>query len=167
MTPQTKFRPEQVHPSVYLAAGARVVGDVTLGEDSSVWFNAVLRGDIEAIRVGRRTNIQDNAVLHADEGMPCVIGDDVTIGHGAIVHGCQIGDRVLIGMNAVVMNGAKVGSDVIIGVGAVVTEGVEIRSGALVLGLPARTLRDLTAEEREQLLQASRHYVENARAFKT
>src|SRR3569623_3412681 len=102
------FRRELVAADVYIAPGARIVGDVTIGEQSSIWFNAVLRGDTEAIRVGRRTNIQDNCVLHADHGFPCTLGDGVTVGHGAIVHGATIEDNVVVGMNAVVMNGATV-----------------------------------------------------------
>jgi len=165
MSDIARFRPQQIHPSVYLAAGARIAGDVTIGEESSVWFNAVMRGDCAAIRIGRRTNIQDNCVLHADPGVPCVIGDGVTVGHAAVVHGAEISDNVVIGMHAVVMNRAKVGENSIIGVGAVVTEGVEIPPGSLVMGLPGKVRRPLMEAEIEGIRLSALHYVENARAY--
>lgn len=165
MTDVVRFRPDQIHPSVYLAEGARVTGDVTIGEDSSVWFNAVLRGDCAPIRIGRRTNIQDNCVLHADPGEPCVIGDDVTVGHLAIVHGAEVGDNVVIGMHAVVMNRAKVGANSIIAVGAVVTEGVEIPPGSLVMGLPGKVKRALTEIEIQANSLSALHYVHAAHDF--
>ena len=162
----TSFPRDTIHESVYLAPGARVVGDVTIGEDSSVWFNAVLRGDCESLRIGRRTNIQDNCVLHADPGFPCVLGDGVTIGHGAVVHGAMVADNVTIGMHAVVMNGARIGADSIVGVGAVVTEGTEIPPRSLVVGLPAKVKRGLTDEEVARNRASAEHYVENARRFR-
>ena len=142
-----RFRTEQIHESVYLAEGVRIAGDVTIGEESSIWFNAVIRGDCAAIRIGRRTNVQDNAVIHADPGFPCTIGDGATIGHTAIVHGAEIGDNVVVGMHSVVMNGARIGANSIIGVGAVVTEGVEVPPGSLVMGLPGKIKRALTEPE--------------------
>jgi carbonic anhydrase/acetyltransferase-like protein (isoleucine patch superfamily) len=166
MSSAAGFRPQQVHHSVYLASGAVVVGDVTIGEDSSVWFNAVLRGDCERIRIGRGTNIQDSCVLHADPGFPCTLGDGVTVGHGAIVHGAIVGDNVTIGMNAVVMNGALVGENSIVAVGAVVTEGTVIPPGSLAVGLPARVKRPLAAEEIERNRWAAEHYMDNARQFR-
>jgi carbonic anhydrase/acetyltransferase-like protein (isoleucine patch superfamily) len=150
---------------VYVAEGARIVGDVTIGEESSVWFNAVLRGDCDAIRIGRRTNVQDNCLLHTDPGLVCTIGDGVTIGHLAIVHGAEIGDNVVVGMHAVVMNRAKVGANSIIGVGAVVTEGVEIPPGSLVMGLPGKVKRPLTELEIEGI-RAVLHYVQTQRSFR-
>jgi carbonic anhydrase/acetyltransferase-like protein (isoleucine patch superfamily) len=156
----------RIHESVYVAPGAVVVGNATIGEDSSVWFNAVVRADCEAIFVGRRTNIQDTCVLHADPGFPCVVGDGVTIGHGAVVHGATVGDNVTIGMNAVVMNGAQIGQDSIVAVGAVVTEGTVVPPGSLVVGLPAKVKRGLTADEIERNRWAAEHYVENARHFR-
>jgi carbonic anhydrase/acetyltransferase-like protein (isoleucine patch superfamily) len=161
-----RYRPQQVHPSAWIAPGAVVVGDVTIGEESSVWFTAVIRGDTDPITVGRRTNVQDGAILHADPGFPCRVGDGVTIGHGAIVHGCQIGDNVLIGMRAVVMNGARIGENSIVGVGAVVLEGMEVPAGSLVVGLPARVRKELSAEEIERIRHAASHYVENARRYR-
>ncbi|HVU88955.1 MAG TPA: gamma carbonic anhydrase family protein [Pirellulales bacterium] len=160
-----RFRSEQIHPSVYLAEGVRIAGDVTIGEDSSLWFNAVIRGDCAPIRIGRRTNIQDNAVIHADPGFPCTIGDGATIGHTAIVHGAEIGDNVVVGMHSVVMNGAKVGANSIIGVGAVVTEGVEIPPGSLVMGLPGKIKRELTEAEIAGNHLSAEHYVHNAREY--
>lgn len=165
MSDSARFRPELIHPSVYIAEGARITGDVSIGEESSVWFNAVLRGDCDAIRIGRRTNVQDNCVLHTDPGLDCSIGDGVTIGHLAIVHGALVGDNVVIGMHAVVMNRAKVGANSIIGVGAVVTEGVEIPPGSLVMGLPGKVKRPLTEAEIEGIRLSALHYVHNARQF--
>ncbi|HEV7224145.1 MAG TPA: gamma carbonic anhydrase family protein [Pirellulales bacterium] len=159
------FRRELVAAGAYIAPGARIVGDVTIGEQSSVWFNAVLRGDAEAIRIGRRTNIQDNCVLHADPGFPCTLGDGVTVGHGAVVHGATVGDNVVVGMHAVVMNGAQVGENSIIAVGAVVTEGAAIPPGSLVMGMPGKIKRQLTAEEVERNCASAAHYVANAIRF--
>jgi carbonic anhydrase/acetyltransferase-like protein (isoleucine patch superfamily) len=156
-------RQPEIHASVYLAPGAAVVGDVVIGEDSSVWFNAVLRGDVEAIRIGRRTNIQDCCVLHADAGFPCILGDGVTVGHGAIVHGAQVGDNTVIGMNSVVMNGAQVGADCLIAVGAVVAEGVQVPPGSLVMGLPGKVKRLLAPDEIARNRRGAEHYAEAAR----
>jgi carbonic anhydrase/acetyltransferase-like protein (isoleucine patch superfamily) len=165
--PRTRFRPQQAHPTAFVAAGAVVVGDVTLGEDSSVWFNAVIRGDVEAIRIGRRTNVQDGAILHADLGIPCTLGDDVTVGHGAVVHGATVADRVILGIKSVVLNGAKIGADSVIAAGAVVTEGSEIPPGSMVMGVPAKVRGQVTEEHRERIRFAAAHYVENARRFRT
>ena len=161
------FRPELVHPSVFIAASAVVIGNVIIGEDSSVWFNAVLRGDTDPIRIGRRTNIQDGCILHADPGFPCTIGDDVTVGHGAIVHGATVGNEVLIGMRSVVMNGVRIGSGSIIGTGAVVTEGTDIPPASLVLGLPGKIVRSVTQEELEHIRSAAKRYEERAKQYKT
>ncbi len=165
MNPQISFRPELIHSSAFIARGAVVLGDVTIGEESSVWFSAVLRGDYEAIRIGRRTNIQDGAILHADPGFPCTLGDEVTVGHGAIVHGATVADRVLIGMRAVVMNGAQIGEGSIVGVGAVVTGGTKIPPGSLVLGLPGKIVRQVTAEDLTRIRHAAEHYVAAAREY--
>ncbi|MGH7140216.1 MAG: gamma carbonic anhydrase family protein, partial [Pirellulales bacterium] len=154
----TAFRPHQVAGDAFIAAGARVVGDVTIGEESSVWFNAVIRGDSEAIRIGRETNIQDNCVLHADPGFPCVLGDGVTIGHAAVVHGAKIDDNVVIGMHAVVMNGAVVGRDSLVAVGAVITENAVIPPGSLVIGLPGKIVRELSADEIARNRRSAEHY---------
>ena len=157
--PATPFRPELVAPSAYIAAGARLVGDVTLGANSSVWFNAVLRGDTAPITIGSGTNIQDLACLHADPGFPCQLGDRVTVGHAAIVHGAIVEDDVLIGMKAVVMNGARIGRGSLIGVGAVVLEGMQIPAGSVVLGMPARIKRLVTPQDTERIHHAAAHYI--------
>lgn len=154
-----------IDPSVYLAHGAVVVGDVTILADSSVWFHAVVRADHEVVRIGRGVNIQDGAVLHADPGFPCVVGDGVTIGHRAIVHGAKIDENVTIGMGSIVMNGAQIGRDCIVAAGAVVTEGVVAPPGSLVIGVPAKVRRSLSPEEIERNLRSAQHYVDNARRF--
>lgn len=163
---RTQFRPEQAHPSAYIAPGAVVVGDVTLAEDCSVWFNAVIRGDVEAIRIGKRTNVQDGAILHADRGLPCVLGDDVTVGHGAVVHGALVADRVIVGIKSVVLNGAKIGEDSVIAAGAVVTEGTEVPPGSLVMGVPGKVRGQISDEHRERIRHAAAHYVDNAQRFR-
>ncbi len=164
--PQIIFRPELVHPSAWIAAGAVVVGDVSIGEDSSIWFNAVLRGDTDPIRIGRCTNIQDGCILHADPGFPCTIGDGVTVGHGAIVHGATVENDVLIGMRAVVMNGARIGSGSIIGTGAVVTEGTQIPASSLVLGLPGKVARQTTNEEISRIHSTADRYMIRAASYR-
>jgi carbonic anhydrase/acetyltransferase-like protein (isoleucine patch superfamily) len=165
MNLSTTFHADLVHPSVFIARGAIVLGDVTIGEQSSVWFNAVVRGDTEAIRIGRRTNVQDGAILHADPGFPCSVGDDVTIGHGAIVHGATVGNRVLIGMRAVVMNGAEIGDESVIGVGAVVTEGMNVPARSVVLGLPGKLVREISPDDAARIRHAAEYYVAAARQF--
>lgn len=166
MNRATSFQPEGVHENAFIAPGAVVLGAVTIGAESSVWFNAVVRGDTEAVQIGPRTNIQDLCVLHADPGFPCILGEGVTLGHSAIVHGATVGDNVVIGMRAVVMNGAKVGANSIIGVGAVVTAGAEIPPGSLVLGLPAKVRRRLSDDEIARNRMTAEHYVEAAREYK-
>ena len=147
---------------VYIARGAAVVGDVTLGDYSSVWYNAVLRGDINRIVVGHHTNVQDNAVLHLADDFSCIVGNYVTIGHSAVVHACTVGDDTLVGMGAVILDGAVIGKQSIIGAKALVTQGVKIPPGSLVLGAPAKVVRALTREERAGLRAWAQKYVENA-----
>lgn len=147
---------------VYLARTAVVLGDVTLGDYSSVWFNAVLRGDINQIRVGHHSNIQDNAVLHLADELPCVVGNWVTIGHSAIVHACTIGDECLIGMGCTILDGAVIGEQSIVGAHALVTQGTEVPPGSLVLGAPAKVVRTLKPEDRAALRGWAEKYVENA-----
>ncbi len=149
--------------SIFIANGAQVIGDVEIGKDSAVWYNAVVRGDSCKIIIGQRTNIQDLACLHVDKKYSLSIGDDVTIGHSAIVHGCTVGSRVLIGMGAIVMNGAQIGDDCIIGAGALVTENVVIPSGSMVYGSPAKVVRELTPAEKQGILDNATLYVEHAR----
>ena len=163
----TQFRPDLVAPSAFIAPGATVLGEVTIGEESSIWFGAVVRGDCEAIRIGRRTNIQDLCVLHADPGFPCTLGDGVTVGHGAIVHGATVEDEVLIGMKAVVMNGAKVGRGSIVAVGALVTEGMKIPPGSIAMGQPARVKRPAEERHLAQIRHAAEHYVQAAKEYKS
>ena len=148
-------------PGVYLAKTAVVIGDVTLGAHSSVWYGAVLRGDINRIAVGHHTNIQDNAVLHLADDFPCLVGNWVTIGHGAIVHACTLGDEVLVGMGAVILDGAVIGKQSIIGAKALVTQGMKIPPGSLVLGAPAKIARQLTKTERAKLKWWAGKYVDN------
>ena len=147
---------------VYIARGAVVFGDVTIGDDSSVWYNAVVRGDINRIVIGQRTNIQDNAVLHLADDFACIVGNDVTVGHSAIVHACIVGDECLIGMGATILDGAIVGEQCVIGANALVTQGMRIPPGSMVLGCPAKVVRSLTAEERQGLKPWATKYVENA-----
>jgi len=148
--------------NVYLARGAVVVGDVTVGDHSSVWYNAVLRGDINRIVVGHHTNIQDNAVVHLADDYPCLVGNYVTVGHSAIVHACTIGDEVLIGMGAIILDGAVIGERSLIGANALVTQGKRIPPESLVLGSPAKVVRTLTVAEREQLRISAEKYAANA-----
>lgn len=147
---------------VYITQTAVVLGNVKIGVGSSVWYNAVLRGDINRIVVGHHTNIQDNAVLHLADDFPCIVGNHVTVGHSAIVHACRVGDEVLIGMGAVILDGAVVGKQSLIGANALVTQGMKIPPGSLVLGSPAKIVRKLTIEERGQLKLWALKYVENA-----
>jgi carbonic anhydrase/acetyltransferase-like protein (isoleucine patch superfamily) len=147
---------------VYIATGAVVLGDVTLGDYSSVWYNAVLRGDLNRIVVGHHTNIQDNAVLHLADEFPCRLGNYVTVGHSAVVHACTVGNEVLVGMAAVILDGAVVGDQSIVGAGALVTQGTRIPAGSLVLGAPAKVVRRLTRKERAGLKSWALKYVGNA-----
>lgn len=163
---EIKHRPEQISSSVFIADGAMVNGDVSIDDDSSVWFGAVIRGDVEKISIGKRSNIQDLAVIHCDPNFPCLIGDEVTIGHAAVVHGAVIEARVLIGIRAVVLNGAHVGEGSIIGAGAVVTESANIPPGSLVVGVPGKVIRDTTAEQRAHIVQNAMHYVDSGRKYR-
>ncbi|HCU86841.1 MAG TPA: gamma carbonic anhydrase family protein [Verrucomicrobiales bacterium] len=152
----------QLGEGVYLASTAAVLGDVRLGDGASVWYSAVLRGDINYIEVGAGSNIQDGAVVHLAEKYPCIIGSWVTVGHGAVIHACTIGDECLIGMNCTILDGAEVGAQSIIGANALVTGGTKIPAGSLVLGSPAKVVRALSAKERANLKVWAQHYVDNA-----
>ncbi len=156
-----------VPASAWIADSAQVMGDVKLGEDASVWFGVVVRGDTDVITIGAGTNIQDASVLHADRGMPLTIGANVTVGHQVMLHGCTIGDESLIGIGAIVLNGAKIGKNCLVGAGSLVTEGKEFPDGCMILGSPAKAVRQLSPEQIEGLRQSARHYVENARRFKS
>jgi gamma-carbonic anhydrase len=144
---------------VYIAQSAVVLGDVTIGDYSSVWCNTVLRGDINRISVGHHTNIQDNSVLHLADDFPCIVGNYVTIGHAAIVHACTVGDQVLVGMGAVILDGAVIGEETLIGAKALVTPGTKIPPGSLVLGSPAKVVRQLSPAERADLRKLAEKYV--------
>lgn len=148
---------------VYIAEGAKIIGDVTIGEDSSVWYNAVIRGDSNSIVIGENTNVQDNAVLHTSHSHALTIGNNVTIGHGAIVHGCTIGNNVLVGMGAIVLDGAVVEDNCIIGAGALVTQNKVMPAGSLILGNPAKVVREITEEEKKAILENADEYSEEAR----
>lgn len=156
-----------LHESAWVADNAQVMGNVSLAEGSSVWFGVVIRGDTETISIGRGSNIQDNSVLHADMGMPLTIGENVTVGHQVMLHGCTIGDGSLIGIQAVVLNGARIGKNCLVGAGSLVTEGKEFPDGSMILGSPAKAVRQLSPEQIEGLKMSARHYVENARRYKT
>ena len=156
----------RIHPSAFVVPGATVIGDVTLGEESSVWYGAVLRGDINRIAIGPRSNVQDNAVVHIDVGDETVVGELVTIGHSAIVHACKIDNEVLIGMGAIVLDGAEIGARSIIGANALVTLGTKIPPGSLVLGSPAKVVRQLTLDQQNDIARWARSYVETAKHFR-
>ena len=147
----------------FVAPSAAVSGEIALGRDCSLWHNTTLRGDLAPISVGARSNIQDGAVLHVETTHPCIVGEDVTIGHGAIVHGCRIGDRCLIGMGAIILNGAEIGEECIVGAGALVTEGKKIPPRSLVLGMPGKVARSIGDEEVEKILENAASYLRLAR----
>ncbi len=154
------------HPTVFIAEGAQVIGDVEIGEDSSVWFNTVIRGDINRIRIGKRTNVQDNCTLHVTSAHPVIVGDSVTFGHGVVAHGCTIEDLALIGIGAIVLDGAVVGEGSVIGAGAVVPPGMAVPPHALVLGVPGRVARILAPESADANRVTADHYVEYARTYR-
>ncbi|MGA0569226.1 gamma carbonic anhydrase family protein [Variovorax sp. VNK109] len=149
----------------WVADSAQVIGEVELAENASIWFGAVLRGDTELLKIGRNSNIQDGSVLHADVGCPLSIGDNVTVGHQVMLHGCTVGDNSLIGIQAVVLNRAKIGKNCIVGAGSVVTEGKEFPDNSLIIGAPAKVVRTLDDAAAEKLRQSAEHYVENAHRF--
>ena len=156
----------KIADDVFIAPGAVVAGDVEIGAGSSIWFNAVLRGDVAPIRIGERSNVQDNAVLHVDPGSPCVVGNDVTIGHGAIVHGTTVGDGVTIGMGAIVLSRSQIGERAVIAAGAVVAEDAEVAPGALMMGIPAKERRIMDDAQQAFMMQGAPRYVANARLFR-
>lgn len=155
----------EIGAGVWIAPDAHVIGDVTLGADVGVWFGTVIRGDTSRITVGDRTNVQDGAMLHSDFGVPLTIGRDCTIGHHAILHGCTIGDLVLVGMGATVLNQATIGDECVIGANALVTEGKAFDPASLIVGSPARAVRTLDIGQRAFLKASADHYVANARRF--
>ena len=159
-------RVPRLHPSAWVADSATVIGDVELAEESSVWFGAILRGDTDSLRIGRRSNVQDGSVIHADEGVPATLGDEVSIGHLVMLHGCTIGDGSLIGIGAVVLNGARIGKGCLVGARSLVTEGKSFPDGSLIMGSPAVVVRALSAEQIDGLRHIAEHYVANAKRFR-
>ena len=159
-------RTPHLHASAWVADSATVIGDVELEEESSVWPGAILRGDTALIRLGKRSNVQDGSVVHADEGVPATIGDDVTVGHLVMLHGCTIGDGTLVGIGAVILNHARIGRSCLVGARALVTEGKEFPEGSLIVGSPAVAVRTLSAEQIERVRHAATHYVDNAKRFR-
>jgi carbonic anhydrase/acetyltransferase-like protein (isoleucine patch superfamily) len=159
-------RSPRLAPDTYVAPGAWVIGDVTAGAGSSIWFNAVLRGDTSPIVIGRLANLQDGVIVHVDEGEPTDIGDEVTVGHAAIIHAAKIAPRVLVGMQSVILSGVSVGEGSIIGAGALVPEGRTIPPRSLVLGTPGRVVREVTDAEYGAILQSAKHYAELAQAHR-
>ena len=149
----------ELHASAWVADSARVIGKVRLAEGVSIWYGAVLRGDNDLIGIGRNSNVQDGSVLHTDHGMPLTLGEGVTVGHQVMLHGCSIGDNSLIGIQSVVLNGARIGRDSIVGAGALVTEGKQFPDGVLIVGAPAKVVRELTPEQIAHLRQMALHYV--------
>jgi len=155
-----------VDPTAWVADSAQVMGNVSLAAETSIWFGTVIRGDTETIHIGRGSNIQDGSVLHADIGKPIRIGENVTVGHKVMLHGCSIGDESLIGIGAVVLNGAVIGRNCLVGAGALVTEGKVFPDGSMIIGSPARAVRPLSAEKMQDLRESAAHYVENAKRFR-
>ncbi|MGH4123142.1 MAG: gamma carbonic anhydrase family protein [Clostridium sp.] len=154
-----------VHKNSFIASSADIIGNVFIGQYSNIWFGAVLRGDMDYISIGAYTNVQDNCTVHTDEDLSVNIGDYVTIGHNAIIHGCKISSNTLIGMGSTILNGAEIGEYTIIGAGSLVTQGKKIPSGVLCMGVPARVIRELTIEEKESLKKSAEHYVEMSKKY--
>ncbi|MDN3544486.1 gamma carbonic anhydrase family protein [Kinneretia asaccharophila] len=161
-----EHRPE-IADTAWVADSAQVIGRVSLGENASVWFNATLRGDSEHLHIGPGCNIQDGSVLHADAGFPLHLAENVTVGHQVMLHGCTVGENSLIGIGAVVLNGARIGKNSLVGAGALVTEGKEFPDGVLIVGSPAKVLRELTPAQIEGLKASARHYMNNSRLYAT
>ena len=163
---QLEERRVQAEGAYFVADSAVVLGNVVLREGASVWFNAVLRGDADVITIGRGSNVQDGSVLHTDPGFPLTLGEYVTVGHKAMLHGCTIGDNTLVGINAVILNGAKIGRNCLIGANALITEGKEIPDNSMVLGSPGKVVKTLDDKAVAGLKMSAAHYVENGRALR-
>ena len=157
---------ENKKDSIVICPGAQVIGKVELGEDVSIWHGAVLRGDTDSITIGNNSNVQDNCVVHCTKGFPVKIGDNVSVGHGAVVHGCTLEDNVLIGMNATVLNGAHIGKNSIVGAGAVVSEGKEFPENSLILGVPAKLVKELSSEQVQMIQNNADNYVRLSKQYK-
>jgi carbonic anhydrase/acetyltransferase-like protein (isoleucine patch superfamily) len=154
-----------LHPSVWVAPDAQLIGQIEIGMDSSVWFGCVLRGDTDRLLIGERSNIQDQSVLHTDAGIALRIGNDVTVGHRCMLHGCEIGDGSLIGIGAILLNRARIGPNCVVGAGSLITEGKDFPAGSMIMGSPAKVVRPLSAEEIARFSRGAAHYVDNARRF--
>jgi len=157
---------ENKKDSIVICPGAQVIGDVELGEDVSIWHGAVVRGDTDSITIGDNSNIQDNCVVHCTKGFPVVVKRNVSVGHGAVIHGCTLEDNVLIGMNATVLNGAHIGKNSIVGAGAVVSEGKEFPERSLILGVPGKLVRELTDEQVQHIQDNADNYVKLSKQYK-
>lgn len=155
----------QLHSSVYLAPGVQLIGDIVLEEDTTVWFNAVLRGDNEQIKIGKGSNIQDGTVVHVDPGFPVTVGENVTIGHNVILHGCTIEDGAMVGMGATILNGAVIGKGSLVAAGAVVGEGKVIDTGVLVAGVPAKVIKTLSEENIKRMQKGAFSYIEKGKLY--
>lgn len=155
----------KVHPSVFIAESVDIIGQVSIKENSSIWYGAVLRGDVDAIQIGEYTNIQDQSVIHADTDLPTIIGDNVTIGHSAVIHSCTIENNVLIGMGSIILPNVVIHENVIIGAGTLIPPGKEIPSNSMVFGSPAKIIRNLTEKEINKIYQSSVHYKELAEDY--
>lgn len=156
----------KIHPSAFVAATAAVMGDVTLGEDASIWYGAVLRGDMAPIVIGAQSNIQDGTIVHVDEGVPCSVGRRVGVGHRVILHGCVVEDDCLIAMGSVLLNGVRVGAGSVVAAGAVIPEGMQVAPGSLVMGVPGRIVRPVDPALAQRVAATWSHYVEQARAHR-
>ncbi|MFG6497051.1 gamma carbonic anhydrase family protein [Fictibacillus sp. UD] len=159
-------REPKVHSTSYCAPGSHIIGDVILEEQTTVWFNAVLRGDNDLIQVGKSSNVQDGAIIHVDEGYPVMIGENVTIGHHAILHGCTVKDNALVGMSAVILNGAVIGEGAIVAAGALVPEGKVVEPGTMVAGVPAKTIRNVDDRLSEMITAGAKHYADKGVSYK-
>jgi carbonic anhydrase/acetyltransferase-like protein (isoleucine patch superfamily) len=161
-------RTPRIDPTAFVVDSAVVIGDVVLGPESSLWFHAVVRGDVERVRIGARSNVQDNATVHVTRGRwPTIVGDGVTVGHAAVLHGCTVGDHCLVGIGAIVLDGVVIEPECLIGAGAVVTPGTRISARSLVLGSPARPVRELSVEEVTRLHQSAASYLDHVRTYRT
>ena len=156
----------EIHPEAWVASNATIIGKVKLEKNSSIWFNAVLRGDIELITIGENSNIQDGSVLHTDPGYPLTLGKGVTIGHLVMLHGCHVSDNSLIGIGSIILNNAKIGKNCIIGANTLITENKIIPDNSLVVGSPGRVLRKITDEEIKSIIENGQHYVKNSKKYK-
>lgn len=156
----------KVSENAFVAENAVIIGDVELSENVSIWFGAVLRGDIEKITIGKNSNVQDNSTIHTDYGIPCVVGENVTVGHNVILHSCSIGDNVIVGMGSTILNGAKIAKNCLIGANSLVTHKIQFEEGSLILGNPAKVVRKLTDKEIEHIQENANHYVENSKRYK-